>query len=76
MSTVKRFRKCADPCQRYLTLDDAHDLCVVCLGEEHARSVLEGTECVHCERVSSRGLLSDPNPRVPKYFRVSGRVSG
>ncbi len=36
MSTVKRFRKCADPCQRYLTPDDAHDLCVVCFGEEHA----------------------------------------
>ncbi len=43
MSTVKRFRKCADPCQRYLTPDDAHDLCVVCLGEEHTHSVLEGT---------------------------------
>ncbi len=25
-------------------------------------------------RVYSRGLLPDPNPRVPKYFRVSGRV--
>ncbi len=43
MSTVKRFRKCADPSQRYLTPDDAHDLCVMCLGEEHARSVLEGS---------------------------------
>ncbi len=26
--------------------------------------------------VSHRGLLPDPNPRVPKYCRVSGRVSG
>ncbi len=26
--------------------------------------------------VRARGLLPDPNPRVPKYFRVSGRVSG
>ncbi len=25
---------------------------------------------------SVRGLLPDPNPRVPKYCRVSGRVSG
>ncbi len=24
----------------------------------------------------NRGLLPDPNPRVPKYCRVSGRVSG
>ncbi len=23
-----------------------------------------------------RGLLPDPNPGSPKYFRVSGRVSG
>ncbi len=26
MSIVKRFRKCADLFQRYLTSDDAHDL--------------------------------------------------
>ncbi len=42
MSVEKRFRRCVDPCQRCLTLDDTHDLCVMCLGEEHARSVLEG----------------------------------
>ncbi len=58
VGTVKRFRKCAEQCQRYLTPDDAHDLCVMCLGEEHARSVLEGTECVHCERFSLRKLRS------------------
>ncbi len=49
MSVEKRFRRCVDPCQRCLTLDDTHDLCVMFLGEEHARSVLEGMECVHCE---------------------------
>ncbi len=49
MSVEKRFRRCVDPCQHCLTLDDTHDLCVMCLGEEHARSVLEGMECVHCE---------------------------
>ncbi len=25
-----------------LTPDDTHDLCVFCLGEEHARDVIEG----------------------------------
>ncbi len=50
MSVVKRFRKCADPCQHFLTPDDTHNLCVMCLGEEHMRFVHEGTECVHCER--------------------------
>ncbi len=49
MSVEKHFRRCVDPCQRCLTLDDTHDLCVMCLGEEHARSVLEGMECIHCE---------------------------
>ncbi|KAL0180337.1 hypothetical protein M9458_025779, partial [Cirrhinus mrigala] len=42
--TSKAFRKCADPCPRYLTPDDTHDLCVFCLGEEHARDVLEGAK--------------------------------
>ncbi|KAL0147760.1 hypothetical protein M9458_056936, partial [Cirrhinus mrigala] len=46
-STSKAFRKCADLCPRYLTPDDTHDLCVFCLGEEHARDVLEGAVCVH-----------------------------
>ncbi len=42
MSIEKRFRRCIDPCQHFLTPDDTHDLCVMCLGEEHACSVLEG----------------------------------
>ncbi len=33
---------CAPPCQRYLTLGDSHNLCMICLGEEHACSALEG----------------------------------
>ncbi len=71
MSTVKRFRKCVDLCQRFLTPDDAHDLCVMCLGEEHARSVLEGTECVHCERFSLRKLCS----RLSLFLRELGQSS-
>ncbi len=31
MSVEKCFRRCVDPCQRCLTLDDTHDLCVMCL---------------------------------------------
>ncbi len=27
------------------------------------------------QAVHSRGLLPDPSPRVPKCFRVSGRVN-
>ncbi len=57
-STSKTFRKCVDPCLRYLTPDDTHDHCVFCLGEEHARDVLEGAICVHCELFSMRKLRS------------------
>ncbi len=48
-STSKAFKKCVDSCPRYLTPDDTHTLWVFCLGEEHARDVLEGKICMHCE---------------------------
>ncbi len=38
MSVEKRFRRCVDLCQCFLT----PDLCVMCLCEEHVHSVLEG----------------------------------
>ncbi len=71
MSVVKHFRRCADPCQRFLTPDDTHDLCVMCLGEEHVRSVLEGMECVHCEPFSLGNLRS----RLSLFSRELGRSS-
>ncbi len=55
-STSKAFKRCVHPCPRYLTPDDTHDLCVFCLGEEHALDVLEGAICVHCEFFSMRKL--------------------
>ncbi len=60
MSVKKRFRRCVDPCQHCPTLDDTHDLCVICLGEEHARSVLE---CVHCEPFFCGKKLRSQLPR-------------
>ncbi len=65
MSVEKRFRRCVDPCQRFLTPDNTHDLCVMCLGEEHARSVLKGLECAHCELFSLGKLRS----RMSLFFR-------
>lgn len=38
------FRKFVPPCPGFLTPEDSHNLCVMCLGVEHACSVLEGTE--------------------------------
>ncbi len=70
-STSKAFRKCADPCPRYLTPDDTHDCCVFCLGMEHAHDVLEGAVCVHCERLSMRKLRS----RLSLFSRKEGQPS-
>lgn len=41
-TSTANFRKCVPPCQCFLTRDDMHAICVMCMGEEHARSVLEG----------------------------------
>ncbi|KAL0149135.1 hypothetical protein M9458_055567, partial [Cirrhinus mrigala] len=70
-STSKAFKKCADPCPRYLTPDDMHNLCVFCLGEEHARDVLEGAVCVHCECFSIKKLRS----RLSLFSRKEGQPS-
>ncbi len=70
-STSKAFKKCVDPCPRYLTPDDTHDRCVCCLGEEHARDVFEGAVCVHCELFSMRKLRS----RLSLFSRKEGQPS-
>ncbi len=70
-STSKAFRRCVHPCPRYLTPDDTHDLCVFCLGEEHARDVLEGAICMHCELFSMRKLRS----RLSLFSRKEGQPS-
>ncbi len=70
-STSKAFRKCVDPCPRYLTPDDTHDCCVFCLGMEHARDVLEGAVCVHCERLSrGSSALACPSFRGKRGSRL------
>ncbi len=71
-STSKAFRKCVDPCPRYLTPDDTHDCCVFCLGMEHARDVLEGAVCVHCERFSNMRRL---RYRLSLFSRKGGQPS-
>ncbi len=38
------------------------DLCVFCLGKEHAHDVLEGKICVHCELFSMKKLRSSSVP--------------
>ncbi len=70
-STSKAFKRCVHPCPRYLTPDDTHDLCVFCLGEEHARDVLEGAICVHCEFFPMRKLRS----RLSLFSRKEGQPS-
>lgn len=40
-----------------MTSEDTHNLCVICLGEDHARSILEGAESSNSKRFSHRDLL-------------------
>ncbi len=54
----QNFRMCVHPCPHYLTGGDTHVLCVACLGEEHARSVLESAGCEHCDVLPLRTLRS------------------
>lgn len=54
----QKFTKCAPPCPRFITDGDTHEMCVKCLGVEHAQPSLEGAVCVHCERLTLRVLRS------------------
>ncbi len=54
-STSKAFNKCVDPCPRYLRWH-THNLCVFCLGKEHARDVLEGKICVQLAQLLQAGV--------------------
>lgn len=58
MAGDKHFKKCVNTCPRFLTIDNTHDLCIICLGKKHALSVLEGAVCVHCERFLMKKLRS------------------
>ncbi len=64
VSIMKLFKRCADPCQRFW-----HQMThtAYALGGEHARSVLEGMECVHCEPFS---LGKAPLSFVPFLERI------
>jgi hypothetical protein len=69
MTSEQQYRKCVPPCTRYLTGGDTHDLCVACLGVQHAQSALEGADCEHCERFPIRTLRSRRS-----LFEESGSV--
>ncbi len=53
-----QFKRCVHPCPRFLTGGDTHQLCVHCLGVQHARAALEGAACADCEALPIRVLRS------------------
>ncbi|XP_048017809.1 uncharacterized protein LOC125249543 [Megalobrama amblycephala] len=57
-SSKQQFVKCVHPCPRFITGGDTHEMCVACLGVEHAQAALEGAVCVHCEKLTLRTLRS------------------
>lgn len=56
MSGNQMYRRCVFSCPRYITDGDSHEMCVSCLGMEHARAALEGAACARCEALSVRVL--------------------
>jgi len=54
----QEYKRCVVPCPRFITGGDTHQLCVACLGVEHAQSVLEGADCEHCDKLSVKTLRS------------------
>ncbi len=77
VSDKQRFRLCASHYPRFITGGDTHNLCIACLGAEHARSALEEADCPHCVRISMRSLrfrraLSPVLLAVPLSLRQSG----
>ncbi len=71
-STSKAFKIVCGSASSLLTPDDTHNLCVFCLGKEHARDVLEGKICVHYEKHRSRLSLFSRKEGQPSASRDSG----
>lgn len=67
----KPFRKCVPMCPRFLTLEDTHNLCYMCMVEKHVHSVLEGSECAHCEKFT----MSELHSRLTLLSRDEGQAS-
>ncbi|KTF80859.1 hypothetical protein cypCar_00027925 [Cyprinus carpio] len=62
------FRKCKEPCTRFITKGDTHERCVVCLGLHHAQSALSGlSSCPHCDGLRLKVLRS----RVEVFSKVA-----
>ncbi len=58
-------------CWSATAYDVTHNLCVFCLGKQHAHNVLEGKICVHCEFLSMKKLRS----RLSLFSRKEGQPS-
>ncbi|KAG1927595.1 hypothetical protein F2P79_024108, partial [Pimephales promelas] len=65
----QEFKRYVVPCPRFITGGDTHQLCVACLGVEHAESVLEGADCEHFVKLSMRMLRS-----CRAFFEKDGSV--
>lgn len=47
--SMHRFKKCASLLPCFIRGDDAHNLYVFSLGEEHAQLALKGAGCAYCD---------------------------
>ncbi len=66
------FRRCMPPCTRFITREDPHSKCILCLGYSHAREAVYGTSnCKICDDFRLITLRS----RLEDYERESSKFS-
>ncbi len=70
-STSKAFKKCVDPCPRYLTPDDTHKLCIFCLAKSTHAMSLRGKSACTVSLFSMKKLRS----RLSLFSRKEGQPS-
>lgn len=68
-----RFRRCS-PCNIFITPDDTHNLCVICLGVEHTRSALKGAGCAHCDHFTVKKVHLELTEELETGSSASSRT--
>lgn len=59
------------PCTHRIAMEDTHEFCILCLGAEHARAALAGSDCAHCQRFTVPKLRS----RLAVFTNLETRAS-
>ncbi len=65
---MMRFRKCIEPCDRFITTGDTHDRCVLCLGRNHAQAAFSGLfNYQHCDSLRLKAFPCSSSEARPSF---------